>query len=97
MNYDDFLATDARLIILKELAQQPGHSANQTILLKVLDTFGHRRSREWVRQQMRYLADMNAVQMTEAGTVLIARLKQAGRDHLEHRIKLEGVDAPSEG
>jgi len=97
MSYSNYLAMDARLIILKELAAQPGHSANQTILLKVLDSFGHRRSREWVRAQMRFLADLDAVSLTEAGTVLIARLRQAGRDHLEHRLILEGVDAPAEG
>jgi len=94
--YAEFLAANARLIILKELAKQPGQTLNQTLLQKVLDDFGHRRSRDWVRTQMRALADVNAVELTEAGTVLIARLKQAGRDHLEGRIELSGVDVPSD-
>lgn len=94
--YNDFLAANARLIILKELAKQPGHTLNQTLLQKVLDDFGHRRSTDWVRTQMRALADLNAVTLTEAGSVLIARLKQAGRDHLDGRIELSGVDSPSD-
>lgn len=95
-DFNAYLAANARLIILKELAMQPGGTLNESLLLKVLDSFGHRRTREWVRQQMRSLADVDAVSLTEAGTVLIAKLKRPGRDHVEGRFVLEGVETPSE-
>ncbi len=95
-DFNQHLAADARLIILKELVKQPGHVLNETLLQKVLDTFGHKRTREWIRTQMRALADVNAVELTQAGSVLIAHIKQAGRDHVEGRINLDGVDSPSD-
>lgn len=97
MSYEDFAASDARLIILRELASQTGGTLNETLLVKVLDTFGHRRSRDWVRTQMRKLADLGAVRLTEAGTVLIAEITSAGVDHVERRGVIDGVDKPSAG
>lgn len=95
-DFKDYIAADARLIILRELGQQQNLTSNETILSKVLDTFGHHRSREWARQQLRYLADIEAVEITQAGTVIIAKLNRTGRDHIEGRTKLEGVLSPSE-
>ena len=95
MSYDEFLIADARLVILKELARQPGHSLNETIIVAVLDQFAHRRSRDWVRTQLRKLEEIGAVSLVEAGSVLIATLKRAGLDHVEMRSFLEGVARPS--
>ena len=86
--YDAFMAEDARLVILKELAKQTSASLNDNVLLKVLETFGHNRSRDWVRTQMRKLEELGAVSLVEAGTSLIARLRQAGS-------MIEGVARPS--
>lgn len=97
MSYEDFVASDARLIILRELAGQTGGTLNETLIVKVLDTFGHRRSREWVRTQMRKLAELGAVRLTEAGTVLIAEITGAGVDHVERRAVIDGVAKPSPG
>jgi hypothetical protein len=94
-NYDAFMAEDARLVILKELAKQTNASLNETILQKVLETFGHTRSREWVRTQMRKLEELGAVTLVAAGSVMIATLKQPGLDHVERRSLIEGVARPS--
>lgn len=94
-DFETYLAEDARLVILKELAAQPNASLNETILAKVLETFGYNKSREWVRTQMRKLAELGAVSLTEAGTVLIATLKQPGLDHVKRRVFLDGVNQPS--
>jgi len=95
-DYSDFVSANARLVMLKELAKQHGGILNETLLAKVLDVFGYRRSREWVRVQMRALEDVGAIELSQAGTVLIAKLKRQGRDHVEGRIVLDGVDVPSE-
>jgi len=94
-DYDSFMAEDARLVILKELARQTSGSLNETILQKVLETFGHTRSREWVRTQLRKLEELGAIALVPAGTVMIASLRQAGLDHVERRSLIDGVARPS--
>lgn len=95
MSYENHLIEDARLVILKELAAQPAQSLNEKIVVAVLDKFGHRRSRDWVRTQLRKLEELGAVSLVEAGSVLIATLRRAGLDHVERRSFLEGVAKPS--
>lgn len=100
MSKPDFsrhMEEDARLVILKELASQTNYSLNDTILHSVVEAFGHNRSRDWVRTQIRKLQDVGAVNIAEAGTVLIATVTQAGIDHVLRRTILEGVARPSAG
>lgn len=96
-DFEEFSRQDARLTILKELARQPDGRLNETMLVAVLDTFGHHRSRDWVRTQLRAMAELGAVRLTEAGSVLIAGITQLGVDHLEHRAIIEGIAKPSFG
>lgn len=95
MSFEVYLAEDARLVLLKELHRQTDGRLNDTILTRVLESFGHRRSREWVRTQLRKLAELGAVQLTEVGTVLVADITRAGTDHVERRSVIEGVGRPS--
>lgn len=94
-DFNEHLAQDARLVILKELSKQTDNRLNESLLQSVLETFGHRRSRDWVRQQLRYLSDIGALSLTEAGTVLVAELRRSGLEHVERRTVLEGVKRPS--
>lgn len=96
-DFKDYLMQDARLTILKELSKQNSASLNETILTKVLETFGHYRSREWVRTQILKLEELGAVRATQAGSVIIATLTQAGLDHVERRSVIDGVAKPSLG
>lgn len=91
MNFDEHLTQDARLIILKELQCQTDGRLNETLLVTVLDTFGHRRSREWVRTQLRKLAELGAITIVEAGSIMIASITRAGVDHVERRAIIDGV------
>lgn len=95
MSYDEFMTKAARLVILKELAQQADGRLNEVILERVLDVFGHRRSRDWIRTQLRKLQELGAVHVDEVGTVMVATLTRAGLDHVERRSFVEGVDRPS--
>lgn len=96
MSYDDKIAEDGRLIILKELAAQVDGRLNEVSILRVLDAFAIKRSREWVRTQLRKLAELDAVRITEAGTVMIAQIRSLGRNHVERREVIEGVTRPSD-
>lgn len=95
--YEEHIAKDARLVILRSLAKQRDYTLNETILTAALDTFGHNRSRDWVRTQIRKLEELGAVTVTEAGSVLVARLTTTGVDHIQLRTTLDGVARPSPG
>jgi hypothetical protein len=94
-DFRQYIAADVRLIVLRELVAQPDYRLNETLLLRVLETFGHRKSRDYLRDQLRWLEEMGAVTLTEAGTVMIAELTRRGRDHVERRTVIEGVARPS--
>ena len=96
MNHDDRISADARLILLRELAQQTDGRSNELVLERVLDVHGIRRSREWVRTQLRRLAELEAVAIAEVGALLVATLRRAGRDHVERRFLIEGVARPAD-
>jgi len=85
---------DARLVILKSLLLSPSGQMNETLIDEALRHFGHNRTRGWVRQQLRYLADMQAVVLDEPGSVLVATITRAGLDHLERKAFIEGVKVP---
>lgn len=97
MNYEEHMTHDARLVMLKELARQADGRMNEVILERVLDVFGHRRSRDWIRTQLRKLEELGAVRLDEVGTVMVATLTRAGLDHVERRSFIEGVARPSPG
>lgn len=96
MSYEDKTAEDGRLVILKELALQVDGRLNEVTLQRVLETFAITRSREWVRTQLRKLAELEAIRITEAGTVMIAEIRTLGRNHVERRERIEGVTRPSD-
>lgn len=90
----NFISQEARLIILKELLGQPGYSLNNAMLQAVLETFGINRSRDWLNDELRWLQEIGAITVREAGTVRIAVLADKGRDHVEHRIVIDGIKRP---
>ncbi|RUW41508.1 hypothetical protein EOA37_09610 [Mesorhizobium sp. M2A.F.Ca.ET.015.02.1.1] len=94
-DFEEYLTSDARLIMLRELNRQIDGRLNEVLLTKALDTFGHNRSREWVRTQLRKLAELGAVKVTEAGSILVAAITRPGIDHVERRSIIEGVARPS--
>jgi hypothetical protein len=97
VGYKERVETDARLVILRALAAENDGRLNETLIAANLDLSGHRRSREWTRTQLRFLTDLGALELTEAGTVLIAEITRAGVDHVERRRVIEGVARPSLG
>ena len=95
MSYADLFRAEARLVILKALADEPDGRLNSSMLGTVLETYAVARPRSWIHAEMRELEQMGAVTITEFGSVLVARLTQRGLDHVEHRVVLDGVKRPS--
>ena len=95
MSYTEEIEHDGRLVILKELALQTDGRLNETALTRVLDVFGIKRSRDWVRTQIRAMAELGAVTFAEVGTVFVAEITRHGLDHVDRRIVIEGIAKPS--
>ncbi len=73
--YKDFVDQNVRLIILKALAMETNASLNDSLLERELEVFGYKRTREYLRNQMRWLeTEAGAVRISTAGTALIATL-----------------------
>lgn len=88
---------DARLVILRALALRPDGRLNESLLADVLDQFGHSRTRDWLRTQLHRLAELGALELSEAGSVMVAAITVAGVDHVERRATIAGVRRPRPG
>ena len=96
MSFADHLNLDARLVILRELAAQTDYTLNEALLEKVLEAFGHRATRDYVRNQLRWLeAEAGAVTLREVGSFIIATITRRGLDHVSRKAILDGVARPS--
>lgn len=95
LDYEQSMREQFRLVILKELATQANESLNSGLMEPLLQQFRIPHTRAWLHQQLRYLAEIEAVTLIEAGSVLIATLTETGRRHLDRDIALEGVLRPS--
>lgn len=88
---------DIRMLILLELSKQNDERLNSSMLGQMLDTWGHRRSHDFVLAQLRWLEeDARAVETVSAGArnLVVAKLRASGRDHIERRRYLPGVARP---
>lgn len=97
MSYADHAAADCRLIVLKALSAETDHRLNEVLIQKVLESFGHTKSRDYVRTQLNRLAGLGAIRVSVAGSVMVAELLAPGLDHVERRALLDGVLKPSLG
>lgn len=94
-DFDRWVREEARLIILRTLAGEPDGRLNSELLRRNAESFGISRTREWVQAEMRALEQLGAVEIMEAGSVLVGQLTQRGLDHVERRAFLDGVKRPS--
>jgi hypothetical protein len=98
MSMDRIQREHARLIILRALVDEVSRTSNSASLQDLLETYGIRRDRDWVHQEIAYLASLAAVTVTPAGDrIRIVQLTQRGLDHVDGRLILEGVRRPSLG
>lgn len=97
MSLAKIMEEEARLVILRTLAEQPDQRLNSSLLQADLaERWGINKSRDWVHMQLGHLAhELGAVTLTDMGTVRIAALTARGLDHVERRTVLPGVKRPS--
>lgn len=94
-DFQTFTAEQARLTILKALSGENDGRLNEVLLAARLDEHGYRKSREWVRTQLRALAELGAVTVAEPGSAMVASITRLGLAHVERRQIIDGVARPS--
>lgn len=93
----DFIAPDARLWTLRELAKQVDGRLNELLIRKTLDVrYGINRDRDWVATQLRKMEMLGVIELVPTGSVLVAKIQPMGRDFLDERVVVEGITPPSE-
>lgn len=92
---DTRIQRDARLIILRALHDQTNETLHTNFLDQELRFFGIMKDRDWVNDELRWLADRDAVTLIQAGSVLVATLTDKGARHVDREIAIEGVARPS--
>lgn len=95
MSMDRIIREEARLVLLRALDEQPDGRLNSELLRQTLELYGITKSREWVHDEMNWLAGMGAITVITAGTVRVGSLCSKGADHVARRLVIEGVKRPS--
>ena len=96
MSRETALREEARLILLKGLAEETDGTLNSNLLVREIRRFGIKRERPWVHGELDYLAQMGAVVLRQEGSVKIATITRLGRRHVDREVEIEGVTRPSE-
>jgi hypothetical protein len=96
MSMDGIIREHARLIILRDLAEQPDGRWNSEALREDLELrWAITKSRDWVHDELQWLREMGAVTIQEVGSVRVAEITRKGLDHVERRLVISGVKRPS--
>jgi len=88
------IAKEARLYILRELAEQTNGRLSASLLKRVLDAHEIHRDRDWIETQLEKLEALGAISIIHAGTMPIAVIERVGLDHLEQRAVISGIARP---
>jgi len=94
MTFEETMKQDLRLVLLRTLNEQPAFTCNESILNDIVKTYGHNKSRNHIKAQLRWLADTDAIEVKEVEGFLIATLKRNGQDHIEGLAIIDGIKRP---
>lgn len=88
------LTEDQRLVILRTLTEA-GFDANESILSSGLEMYGHRISRDLVRNHLNWLEEQGLVRLERlANGYMVATITARGADVAEGRVIVDGVKRP---
>ncbi|KFA96237.1 MULTISPECIES: VpaChn25_0724 family phage protein [unclassified Vibrio] len=94
MAFKDLLEEDQRLLILRSLFEMTGYDANESILDSILDTYGHKVSRDQVRTHLHWLEEQRLITLRNVSDCLIATLTARGEDVATGQSIVPGVKRP---
>ena len=92
--FDDYLAEDRRLTILKLLAESNGYALNEFLLQSALEQFGHSVSTDRLHADLAWLAEQSLVRIATPQDVQVAHILARGLDVASGRTTVPGVKRP---
>jgi len=92
--FDKILEQDLRMVILRALSEQPDYTCNESILNQIAERYGHVKSRDHMKSQLRWLEDVAAIELKDVEGFLIAILTRKGQDHVEGRAIIDDIKRP---
>ncbi len=96
MSLATIIEQEARLVVLRTLAEQPDRRLNSSLIRDDLaERWAINRSRDWLHVQLGWLAEMGAVAIMDSGSVKIVTLMKRGLEHVEGATVIPGVKRPS--
>lgn len=96
MSYSDVIQNDQRLVILRTLEEMNG-SANDSVLQKVLERYGHRISRDRVKTHLYWLSEQELVAIESVMSIDVATITSRGVDVASGHASVPGVARPRMG
>lgn len=96
MNYEQLQTEDRRLVILRLLANSDGYAANEYLISRALEDFGHNISHDRLRTDVAWLTEQALVSVRDQG-VLVVTLTSRGDDVQAGRAQCPGVKRPVPG
>lgn len=90
----EILIQDQRLVILRTLTET-GFDANESILSSGLEMYGHRISRDLLRNHLNWLEEQGLVRIERlTNGYMVATITARGADVAEGRVVIDGVKRP---
>ncbi|WP_028294275.1 VpaChn25_0724 family phage protein [Oceanobacter kriegii] len=96
MAYQDILNQDQRLVILRSLNDVNG-TANDSIINKMLDAYGHKVSRDVVKTHLYWLEEQGLISLDSVMSTDVATITGRGIDVAQGRARVPGVGVPRPG
>lgn len=93
-SFENHLAADRRLVILRLLADSTGYAANEFILQAILADLAHDVSSDKLRAELAWLHEQGLLTTGSVGGVTIATLTERGLDVARGRARVPGVKRP---
>ncbi len=95
--YKDVVKKNRRLEILRTLKEDPGYETNQAILQNALGLLGLQASMDQVASDIFWLDEQGLVEMSEVGSIRLAKITQRGLDVANGLAQTPGVARPAPG
>lgn len=95
VSYMQFLIEEARLVLLRVLAEAAEYTSNSSLLAMALDRYGITLSRDQVNTQLAWLAEQQLVRTEQIATIVRATLTLRGLDVATGTAIVPGVKRPS--
>ncbi|TAD86529.1 MAG: ArsR family transcriptional regulator [Alphaproteobacteria bacterium] len=98
LSFSAFHAAHRRLSILQALEGSTGYECNDSLLSTVLHQLGLQCTRDQVRAELAWLAEVQLVTVREiGGSLMIATATERGLDVAAGRARAPGVAVPAPG